>query len=154
MTNHETRLNVDDGGLRRRVKRVVFKNHVQEQDRDPRLRQKLLAEGEAIANMLLGHARTVHDRGIEISDEIERDTEAYFARQDIMQQLVDEKLLLVPEARATGREVYSAYQVWCAENGLPPHSASRFYRTLEAKVVGCNAYILNGSKAYRGVRVR
>ncbi|BDW98410.1 phage/plasmid primase, P4 family [Maricaulis maris] len=154
MTNHETRLNVDDGGLRRRVKRVLFKNHRPEQDRDLCLRQKLLAEGEAIMNMVLAHARDVRERGISISSEIERDTDAYFARQDIMQQFIDERLAFAPEAKVAGRDVYFAYQSWCANCSLAAHSMQKFYRTFESKTTGVTAYVRDGSKAYRGVSVR
>lgn len=154
VTNHETRMNVDDGGLRRRIKRIVFKNHVSESERDARLKQKLLQEGAAIMNLLLAHARKVRDRGVLIAPEIEADTSSLLDRQDIMQQFIDERLEFVPGATTPGKLIYQAYQHWCAVTGLTAHSAPKFYATFENKGNCLEAYILNGAKAYRGVRVR
>lgn len=153
-TNHETPLNVDDVGLKRRVKRIVFKNTVPVQERDPGLKVSLRAEAEAIVNLLLERARVVRDRGIIIAPEIEADTAAYFARQDILGQFIEACLIVRPDVKTTGRELYTAYHAWCVTQGISPAAMPKFYSRLKQRLQGIEEYPLNGSKAFRGVAAK
>lgn len=153
-TNHETPLNVDDDGLKRRVKRVLFKHPVPESERNRGLRGALRAEGEAIANLLLAHARKVRDQGIKIAAEIEEDTRVYFARQDIFGQFIEERLDLREEGKTLGTALYGEYQRWCGVRGLPHHTHAKFYSQLRQRFSTIVEYTLDGSKAFRGVVVR
>ena len=153
-TNHETPLNVDDDGLKRRVKRVLFKHPIPEGERNRGLRGALRAEGEAIANLLLAHARKVRDQGIKIAAEIEEDTRVYFARQDIFGQFIEERLDLREEGKTLGTALYGEYQRWCGLRGFPHHTHAKFYSQLRQRFSTIVEYTLDGSKAFRGVVVR
>jgi P4 family phage/plasmid primase-like protien len=127
MTNHETLINVDDGGMRRRVKRIRFRNTVDEAERDERLQEKIVAEGSAIINRWLSHIPELKKSGIAISDTIRADTEALFARQNIFAEFMEECLVVAPFAKATGAELYNRYQAWCAMQRITPKARSKFY---------------------------
>ncbi|WP_417479666.1 phage/plasmid primase, P4 family [Maricaulis maris] len=154
VTNHETRLNVEDGGLRRRVKRVLFKRPVPPERRDHHLNNKLVAEGAAILNLLLRHAQAVREHGIRVSQEVVADTADMLTNQDILQTFIDECLLILPTAQSKGTELYDSYRNWCVMQGIPPRTAHRFYKSIEQKEPKIEPYTLNGSKAYRGVALR
>lgn len=154
VTNHETKLNVEDAGLRRRIKRIRFSNPVEPSEMDPHLKDKLIAEGEAIMNLLLRHAHEVREHGIRISTEVEADTDAMLVNQDILQQFIDERLSLDPTETCRGPSIYAVYQEWCVNNGIAVRNAAKFYNALEKKLLPIEPYKLDGSKAYRGVKLR
>lgn len=151
MTNHETNLNTDDGGLTRRMKRIVFRNTISEAERDPDLRDKLIREGAAIVNKLLSYVSKGEAVGIRVSDTIKRDTDALIDRQDIMGDFVAEKLVVGPEFWVKGSDLYRAYQAWCTSRSLKAKPQVQFYRNFEKKVGDAEAYKLGGAQAYKGV---
>lgn len=151
MTNHETNLNVDDSGVRRRIKRILFKKTVAEADRNEKLKSYLVAEGSGILNRLLALVPRIESEGIQISNEILDDTRQLFERQDIMGQFVLEKIRPDLSGSVKGSTLYRAYQTWCVLQGITSKTTVQFYRNFEAKVAEAQTYSLNGTKAYRGV---
>jgi putative DNA primase/helicase len=152
MTNHETNLNTDDGGLTRRLKRIVFRNVVHEGERDPDLTNKLVNEGSAIVNKLRACVPGIEERGgIQVSEQVRRDTADLIDRQDIMGGFVSEKVVQGPDFNVKGSDLFAAYRAWCATRSVTPKSQVQFYRNFEKKVGGVEPYQRGDSKTFRGV---
>lgn len=92
---------------------------------------------------------------------VARATERFKAEADPLRGFIGERVKCVREsdARPVPRtDVYAAYTTWAVVNGFHQMSASRFYESFVAAVVGGSRHgfrdvTLNGTRVYRGIKM-
>jgi putative DNA primase/helicase len=117
-------------GLFRRVKVVKFPALAIE-DRNPRIKEEVLASGMAVLNWTLaGYPRLIKRGRLLIPASVEEATEQYRQENDAIQMFVDERCVSDPNGRVKGSEIYSSYNRWCGSNGYNPENSTNFGRHL------------------------
>lgn len=156
-SNHLPIVAATDNGVWRRLKVMRFKATFDEQTRDPRLIEQLMAESSGILNWLIKGVSQWKERGLETPRSIKEWTGEYRASLDVIGQFIEGACLLAtddPENASSYRVqasvVFDAYTQFARANGLPHMSgrafgdemAKRFERTTSA-----------GNRIYKGISV-
>lgn len=130
-TNHMPNLRGMDEGIRRRIVVIPFRNQVPEAQVDYTLGSQFRAESSGILRWLIAGYYLCAVQGLELPAVIRKETIQYFAEQDRYQLFLEDMFLPAAEGKLYAKEVYRAYQQWCAENGEKPVSNVIFSRELQ-----------------------
>lgn len=128
--NHKPEIGDSSNGMWRRVCLVPFDVTIKENMRDPKLLEKLKAEGAGILNWALGGLRKWGQSGLSVPKKIEDATTAYRDEQDIIGEWLSDHCNTGPGLSAKKDEVYRAYHKWSLENGHHPLAQKRLTRRL------------------------
>lgn len=97
---------------------------------DPLLEASLQAEAQGVLRWLVEGAKEWYLHRLNPPAAILKATKDYRAKQDLIGQFVDERLVVAPEARCalagTVGSVFTAYRGWCSSMGCHPMARPRF----------------------------
>ena len=119
--NSRPRAAAGDSGLWRRLVQVPFVTVIPEDERDPKVKQTLIADQSARAAVLAWAVRGAIEwqrDGLAIPDSVRSYTQSYRAEQDDVGAFVDERCVLTETSRVKAADLYSAYREWAAETGV------------------------------------
>lgn len=112
-----------------RVLIIPMNRRVPDDQRDPRLTEKLLGELAGIFNLALtGLLRLRRQHGFTRCAQVENARSEYKAENDIEAAFVADWCERDPEARISGQQLYDAYNQWCKKNGAYPKSSVKAAR--------------------------
>jgi putative DNA primase/helicase len=115
--NHKPKITGTDVGIWRRIRLIPFNVQFPEGNRDPHLKEKLIAEGPGILKwMMIGYSMWKAE-GLQPPDAVREATAEYKTEQDIFLQFLQEKLKRDPDAVIPGKEIYAAYKAWAEAEG-------------------------------------
>jgi putative DNA primase/helicase len=141
-------------GYRRRWVVLPFLRYFSEEEKDPYLSAKLLAELPGIAAHGVRALRVLMDRGRFEFGETALKAQDEFARAiDVVREWVDDACDRDPDAWSTRAALYQSFKSWCAANGSKAMKAATFYERLDQ--AGFRAASKKGqSRGYYGLFVR
>lgn len=151
--NHRQHISGTDHGIWRRIKLIPFTVTIPEQERDPGLKQKLMAELPGILGWALRGCLDWQKEGLGIPAEVREATEDYRDSMDPLGGFLAELCALEPGATATAKELYAAYLKWAEANAEQPIAQRTFgARLLERGLQ--NAKGARGVRMWKGLRLR
>lgn len=143
-TNHRPDIRGTDEGIWSRVHLVPFSVTIPPHERDKHLKQKLLAELPGILAWAVRGCLEWQRVGLNPPAEVLAATASYRAESDVLGAFLADCTTTAPapvadgelfagEVRATVKELRTAYQNWCLENGERPISSAAFGRSLDER---------------------
>ena len=138
ITNHLPRVDGTDPALWRRLRVIPFDVVVPEEERDPRLGEKLATqeEADAIISWAMEGWEYYREHGrMPEAEAVTSATEDYKRESDTVARFVDERCVRHRTAWVSLADAYAAYQEWAQDNGEEPLSKRRFSAQLEG--TGC-----------------
>lgn len=143
--NHKPTITGGDHGIWRRMRLVPFTVTIPEAERDAKLTSKLAAELPGILAWAVRGWLAWRAAGLGLPPEVQAATASYRDEMDALGPFLDEATAAVDGARITAKELYEAYEAWCAANGERPRSQKGFAMSLRER--GFEA--VKGSKGVR-----
>lgn len=120
--NHKPTIRGTDEGIWRRLRCVPFDVAISEERRDPRLMEKLLAEGPGIIAWIVRGCLEWARKGLDTPEKVMRLSKEYRVEMDQTRRFVDEACEVGLGYQAEVRDLYRAYKNWCQESGETPVS--------------------------------
>lgn len=128
--NHRPEITDNSTGMWRRVLLVPFDVTIAEADRDPRMLEKLKAEGAGILNWALAGLRQWQRHGLIVPKKIDAATAAYRDEMDIIGEWIAEHCDTGAGCAVYKANAYKAYRNWAISNGHHPLAQGRLTRRL------------------------
>lgn len=148
-TNHKPIITGEDDGIWRRLVLLPFERKFSEDERDPGLEDKLLAERNGILQWMLEGVRLYLKEGINPSKRMRSEAATYRKDSDLLGEFLLDKTLPDPEGRINQIHLYSDYRNWCERSGLRPNSKKSFTQRLAER--GYRESKSGGDRFYTGV---
>jgi putative DNA primase/helicase len=153
--NHKPVIRDSSHGMWRRVHLIPFLRRFEDGQRDPHLKEKLLAEGSGILAWAVEGAMLWQREGLTPPSSIRKATEAYREESDALADFLAEVLVLEPGATIQAAELRSEYVQWTRESGERyPLSPREFANRLEALGLKKQLHPQTRCKMWVGIRVR
>ena len=150
--NHKPVVRGTDLAIWRRIKLIPFTVTIPEDERDPGLQKKLLAELPGVLAWAVRGCLDYLENGLGEPDEVRAATEEYRAEMDVLAAFLAEKCVVAKSAWCPATPLYQAYKAWCEESGETPETQRRFGARLTERGFE-NFKIPSGAwKALRGWR--
>lgn len=124
--NHKPQISGGDHGIWRRIRLVPFTVTIPEGERDPQLTAKLQRELPGILAWAVRGAVAWRAGGLGAPPEVQAATASYRDEMDALGPFLEEAVVPAAHARVTARDLYEAYEAWCASNGERPRSQKSF----------------------------
>lgn len=116
-TNHKPVIRGTDIAIWRRIRLIPFNVTIPEEKRDPMLTQKLTGELPGILAWAVRGCLAWQQEGLGQPEAVKKATADYRREMDVLQDFLDERCVVKPNAHATAKELYEAYCQWCEETG-------------------------------------
>ncbi|MBI4563844.1 MAG: hypothetical protein HY716_04020 [Planctomycetes bacterium] len=130
-TNHKPEIHGGDYAIWRRIRLVPFNVTVPPEKQDKELPAKLRAEAEGILAWLVRGAVAWYAEGLRDPAEVLAATAEYREEQDALAGFIEDCCIVLPPARASARDLYTAYTRWVEEKGTgDPVKQNAFGRRL------------------------
>jgi len=120
--NHKPGIRSSGHGIWRRIRLVPFTVTIPEDERDPRLTQKLAEELPGILAWAVRGCMEWREQGLGVPPEIRAATASYKDEMDLFGGFIEEVCVAEPRAMITAKELYAVYQSWAEANGEKPRS--------------------------------
>ncbi|MBL6695246.1 MAG: hypothetical protein ISP97_01090 [Luminiphilus sp.] len=125
--NHKPRFNGTDGGMVRRMVMVPFKAVVPTEQRDVKLRSKIVqAEGGAILHKLIRRLVRLRSEGLVQPEVIQAATDDYVLQNDDLQAFFDDHCERLEGSWASTDDLYQIFRVWKQNRGERPMAQSQW----------------------------
>jgi putative DNA primase/helicase len=115
-TNHKPNIKGTDYGIWRRIRLIPFTTTVSKEKQDIELESKLLGEAPGILNWLIEGAKRWKRERLVTPEIILKATDEYRGEMDVIGNFIKEVCVEYPASSVRVRELFKAYQEWCAEN--------------------------------------
>ena len=121
-SNHKPHIRGTDEGIWRRIRLIPFHVTISEDEKDPRLKEKLFAEASGILNWMLDGCREWQRIGLGIPEAIASATGEYRESNDLIGRWISERCNATPRAEGTIKDLYEDFCSWTDEEGInrPP----------------------------------
>lgn len=150
--NHKPLINGTDDGIWRRLRLINFAKQFSEKERDGQLREKLYKELPGIFNWALEGLQKWKENGkkLAVPDLVKRETLNYRGEMDVISSFINERCMQKVSYSCSNKELRSAYETWCSENGLQVLSNKSMNPKLEQW--GFKKYHSNGRVHWKGLQ--
>ena len=116
--NHKPIFRTVDEAIRRRFLLVPFTVCIPEEDRDPKLAEKLKAEWPAILRWMVDGCLEWQRVGLKVPDSVRKATDEYLADQDTVGQWIDEATEPDVNNFERTRALFGSWKAWCEPRNL------------------------------------
>lgn len=128
--NHKPEIGDNSFGMWRRVLLAPFETTIPANQCDPRLLEKLKAEGPGILNWALAGLRQWRKGGLQLPRRIRAATDAYREENDIIGEWLRDNCVTGGGHSARKDVLYGDYEAWAKANGFHPMTQKRLTRRL------------------------
>ena len=150
-TNNKPIIRGTDDGIWRRLLFIPFRAIIDEQRKDPLLKEKLLTEASGILNWAVdGALEYQQTHKLDVPEEVRLQNTEYRGEMDTVGMFLDECTEQRPSARTSNAEISKAFQAWEKINqsgmsvaGLRRELGNRFER-----------YVSNGKRGFVGLTLK
>ena len=133
-TNHTPVIKGNDSGIWRRVRLIPFDNQINDDERDPYLKEKLKEEAPGILSwMVRGCIEWQERKGLFPPLEVVNATEDFRSEQDVLGGFIDDRCVVDASEFIEKNRLYKEYVNWCTANEQSPLSLTNFTRKLKSK---------------------
>lgn len=131
--NHKPMIRGNDEGIWRRILMVPFTVTIPEEEKDPDLPNKLVAELPAIFAWALDGARLWYEEGLNAPAAVREATQAYRDEMDTIGMFMSAMCVIADNVRAGATALYERYRKWAERVGEHPMSQKKFGARLEER---------------------
>lgn len=151
-TNHKPEIKGTDAAIWRRIRLIPFNVTIPEDERDPKLLDKLRGELPGILAWAVRGCLDWQQRRLDPPAAVTAATEDYRAESDALGRFIEERCVVAEgfECKASG--LYSEYKAWCAEGGETHITSTAFGRRMVER--GLSKVRRPAGIVYEGVGVR
>lgn len=121
--NHRPSVRGTDHAIWRRIRMIPFLAQVSPDDQDPTLLDRLLAEMPGILQWAIAGCHEWAQGGLRPPPAVLAATQEYRTEQDHVGRFLDECCTIADGLAITARDLRTAYEAWCTENGERAWSA-------------------------------
>jgi putative DNA primase/helicase len=148
-TNHKPIVKGEDDGIWRRLVLLPFRRKFTDEEKDPGLEDKLMAERDGILRWCVeGTSKYLKD-GLKLSPLIRREHSSYRTESDLLGEFLNEITERDPQTRIEQSRLFLAWRSWCDANGLRCSSKKSFTQRLCER--GISSGKSNGQAFYVGL---
>jgi len=115
--NHKPIIRGTDDGIWRRIRLIPFAVTIPDDEKDPRLTEKLKGERDGVLAWAVRGCLEWRRDGLGMPGAVASATEAYRNESDRLAAFLDERCVIEMWARASKGELYAAYENWCSDSG-------------------------------------
>jgi putative DNA primase/helicase len=151
-TNHKPQIRGTDEGIWRRLRLVQFGVTIPEEERDPKLGEKLLGELPGILAWAVQGCLAWQREGLRAPAEVELATSKYRVTQDIIAGFLVDKVARNRFASTSVKDLYNAYVEWCDESGERPLTKRHFGERMQERGF-YSMKTTGGMRVYEGLRL-
>lgn len=130
--NHKPAISGSDHAIWRRILLIPFLVTIPDQERDPRLVEKLKAERDGILRWAVEGCLSWQQHGLKRPSAVLEATQGYRAEMDWLAAFVQERCVVAPRVQVRTAELYETYMAWCPERGELPQTRKVFNERLAA----------------------
>lgn len=149
-TNHKPVITGNDDGIWRRLILIPFSRQFKDEEKDPYLEEKLLAERDGILSWMIEGAIKWQQDGLKLSPLIQRECMTYRKDSDLIGQFLDDSCVYDPNGKITQQVLFSRWMQWCNTNGVRHGSKMSFTRRIIEH--GLSDSKSNGERYYTGIK--
>lgn len=131
--NHKPSVRDVDEAMRRRLHLVPFSVTVPPERRDPRLSERLMAEGDGILRWAVDGCLDWQNGGLRPPACVREATEGYFEAEDSIGRWMSERCVLAPNAAAPTAALFASWKDWAERNQEFVGPLKRFSQNMEAR---------------------
>jgi putative DNA primase/helicase len=151
--NHKPLVRGTDLAIWRRIHLVPFTETITLDRVDPRLKQRLAAEGPGILNWAIAGYRAYREQGLKPPQAVLNATKEYQDEMDPLSDFLTETCIVEPGASCTAAGLYESYARWAQTNHVRfPLGQRRLGLQLQDR--GFVQHRLNTRREWRGLRPR
>lgn len=129
-TNHKPIIVGEDDGIWRRLVLVRFGRTFTDQEKDPDLENKLLAERDGILLWMIEGARKYLIDGVKLSPRMKAELATYRNESDLLGEFLSDHTVQDPSGKVRQQTLYELYTMWCRDCGVRPLSKKSFSQRL------------------------
>lgn len=150
--NHKPGLRSVDEAIRRRLHLVPFTVTIPQDERDPRLGEKLRVEFPGILSWAIQGCLAWQQDGLNPPAIVRNATADYLAGEDAIGRWLDDDCTTGEELWTCGAALYLDYRAWCERTGEKPISPKRLTQALESR--GFVQKRTSAARGFAGVGLR
>jgi len=132
--NYKPSLRNVDEAIRRRILLIPFTVRIPEDERDPKLIEKLKAEWPAILRWILDGCLEWQRVGLVVPTIVRDASNAYFAEQDTLAQWAEQAIVRAPGAFILTDILFQSWREYCEKGNLSPGTKVSFSDALEEQL--------------------
>ena len=151
VANHKPVVKGTDYAIWRRILLIPFDVTISDEEKDPQLPAKLLAEGTGILAWAVRGCLEWQRQGLGAPESVKQATAAYRAESDTLAAFLAECTVAVKNGEVQASELYNVYKVWAEDNGERPINGTQFGRGLGARGVDKYTSTSNRRTFYIGI---
>lgn len=153
-TNHKPQIRGTDLAIWRRINLVPFTVTIPPEERDGKLPEKLLKELPGILNWAIAGCLEWQNGGLRVPDQVRYATEGYRSEMDIFGDFIADRCSIADQkAKVENKDLRSAYEGWCFENGARPIAHAAFHSRLVERGFTSSRSGANGRTVWSGVKI-
>jgi putative DNA primase/helicase len=152
-SNNKPDIRGRDQGIWSRIMLIPFTVTIPPEERDKQLGEKLKKEGEAILAWAVKGCLAWQKEGLNPPEQVLDAVSEYQEETDRLGEFFEDCCSLNPLAKTTTRDLYSAYEMWCADNGEIPVRKISFSRMLGERGFSRVRIGTTGSRGWAGIKV-
>jgi len=150
--NHKPRLRSVGPAMRRRVNMIPFSVIIPDDERDPRLADKLKAEWSGILQWMIEGCLQWQSEGLKPPKAVVDATDAYFAGEDGYADWIADRCEPIAGFWAKSSELFASWKDWAEKAGQPHGDSKRFREEMER--LGYSHKHNKSGNFYVGLRIR
>lgn len=152
-TNHKPRVKDTTHGMWRKVRLIPFEVQIPDDEQDQHLAETLLTELPGILNWALAGCLAWQAAGrLRTPEVVTLATQTYRAEQDILDDFLQERCVVEPQARMPFADVRTTYLAWISDAGDKPMSSKALAACLTER--GFQPTKHRNVRHYSGLRLR
>jgi putative DNA primase/helicase len=131
--NHKPGLRNVDEAMRRRLHLIPFTVTIGDEERDPKLGEKLRSEYPGILKWAIEGCQAWQNHGLNPPPAVRSATTNYLAAEDVLGRWIDDRCLQGREYWTSGAVLFADFQQWCDQVGERTWSQKRFTQGLQGR---------------------
>lgn len=132
-TNHKPRLTGTDKGIKRRLKMIPFRHIITDEEKDPKLDEKLKLEDIGIMAWIIEGNRLWRENGLGTCQDVEEYTEEFFEESDFIGEYINECCVVGNAFSVKSDQLWKDFCEWSERNGISHPSRMKFIDYLKSK---------------------
>jgi putative DNA primase/helicase len=129
-TNHKPIITGDEDGIWRRLVLVPFTRKFSDDEQDPFLEDKLVAEKDGILMWMLAGATQYLKDGLKLSPRIKAEVNRYRSESDLLGEFLADVTTNDASKKVCQAALFHRYRYWCQDSGVRPSSKKSFTQRL------------------------
>lgn len=116
--NHKPVIRGTDNGIWRRIRLIPFDVTISDDEKDPHLVEKLVAESSGILRWAVDGCLAWQEHGLDAPAAVVNATAGYRNESDLLGSYIEENCATGDTMMVRSSDLYNDYKAWAAENGI------------------------------------